>query len=123
METVKIGTITLQTSSDPQYGTECLDVHITGVDADIVRHLCRCSNERMFQEACDTFGNHQIMQVVKEMIRLVKRHKFPGPIGCILTVFGEKAPDACIIRVFTYNELGNMGPLVKEFIGWYIKMG
>ena len=118
METVKFENITLQTFLDTKYHTEHLDVHITGVDADVVRYLCCCSNEGMFWEACDMFWNHQIMQVVKEMIRLVQKYKFPGPIGCILTVFGE-TPGACIVRAFTYNELGNMDPLVKE-LNWFI---
>lgn len=124
MEIIKFGTITSQTFFDTQHRTECLDVHITGVDADVVRYLCCCSNEGMFREACDMFQNHQIMQVVKEMMGLVKKYKFPGPIGCILTVFGDApdAPDACIVRAFTYNQLGDMDPLVKEFDEFIDKM-
>ena len=121
MEIIKFGTITSQTFFDTQHRTGCLDVHITGVDADVVRYLCCCSNEGMFREACDMFQNHQIMQVVKEMMGLVKKYKFPGPIGCILTVFGE-TPGACIVRAFTYNELGNMDPLVKELDEFIDKM-
>lgn len=57
------------------------------------------------------------MHVVNEMMKLVKKHNFPGPIGCILTVFDD-APNVCIIRAFTYNGLGNMEPLVKELNGF-----
>lgn len=99
------------------YGTECLDVHIAGVDPDVVRHLCRCGGEGMFREVCDMFRNHQVVKVVEEMMRLVKKYDFPGPIGCILTVFSD-GPNDCIIRAFTYNGLGNMEPLVNEFNGF-----
>ena len=117
MEIIKFETIVSQAFLDAKYHTECLDVHITGVDANVVRHLCCCSNEGMFQRACDMFQNHQVIQVVKEMMRLVKKYDFPGPIGYILTVFGDApdTPDTCIIRAFSYNELGNMDPLIKEF--------
>ena len=121
---IKLGIIMSQKFRDAKYHTECLDVRITGVDANVVRYLCCCSSEWMFWKACDMFGDHQVMQVVKEMMRLVKKYNFPGPIGYILTVFGDDpgTPDACIIRAFTYNELGNMDPLVKEFDEFIDKM-